>query len=859
MQSPTAAPFALPVTVDTTGAKILDGSPAERDSRDIYLPNHVETVSHIAIDVGGSLAKVVYFTRIARPSMTPEQSGMGEAQPAAAAAAAAAAEMAKTGGNGEGYQQADAPHSQRSRSPQSPSLATPSASSSASSSRLHSRQSSANSGPLADSTGSLASVSSAQGVDQPSLRSQRSVQQLISHTADGNAAVPAGTLTPTSLFTSSATVSASAIHSHFMRRRSLPAQLPGGRLNFVKFETADIQSCVNSLIELISLSAKANNVSLEQMRKGVKLMATGGGAHLFYDMFERELGVEVRREDEMGCLITGLNFITLIPDETFYYSDELVDNINATRPGPRTKRKDDSRESQDGLKSGDALVSSATPPQAQQNPQQQQQPPQQLSLPRPSPDPPLYSPVFDSNPLPKLPCLLVNIGSGVSIIKVDEDGKYERVSGTSLGGGTLWGLLSLVTDADSFDEMLEMASRGDNGSVDMLVSDVYGASDALNNLGLKSTTIASSFGKVFRKDKSASSAEGGSEERRKRFRQEDICKSLLYAISNNIGQIAYMNAEKFGLDRIYFGGCFIRGHQATIATLSYAIRFWSKGTKRAFFLRHEGYLGALGAWIRQFYDTNGIPTAPHSPNPAAPPPQQQRQRQEAPQQQQQSSEVTPATVLASSAALKRATKTPASSTQPDDISLTPINITLDTSETATPRQEKATSPLSHTDALSTASSRTSVAPASSPQNGINSILAEALGGMDVDGSGNSTPRRTQVNGIHHQAATEPARGAHGEANGKVDDADDAPVDITKLSQSLSPAELELLEPILNGRGDDLAAALNGSGEGDEASIAELLTKMDAMHGAADGLEGKLDSLLARLDGILENAPAPDSM
>lgn len=50
-----AAPIALPVNVDTTGAKILDGDgtsgPDQRDSRDIWLPNWVETVSHIAVDV----------------------------------------------------------------------------------------------------------------------------------------------------------------------------------------------------------------------------------------------------------------------------------------------------------------------------------------------------------------------------------------------------------------------------------------------------------------------------------------------------------------------------------------------------------------------------------------------------------------------------------------------------------------------------------------------------------------------------------------------------------------------------------------------------------------------------------------
>jgi pantothenate kinase len=39
------------------------------------------------------------------------------------------------------------------------------------------------------------------------------------------------------------------------------------------------------------------------------------------------------------------------------------------------------------------------------------------------------------------PYLLVNIGSGVSIIKVTSSETYERISGTSLGGGTLWGLL----------------------------------------------------------------------------------------------------------------------------------------------------------------------------------------------------------------------------------------------------------------------------------------------------------------------------------------------------------------------------------------------------------------------------------
>lgn len=53
------------------------------------------------------------------------------------------------------------------------------------------------------------------------------------------------------------------------------------------------------------------------------------------------------------------------------------------------------------------------------------------------------------------------------------------------------------------------------------------------------------------------------------------------------------------MERIYFGGSFIRGHKQTINTLSFAIKFWSKGSKQAYFLRHEGYLGAVGAFLKR--------------------------------------------------------------------------------------------------------------------------------------------------------------------------------------------------------------------------------------------------------------------
>ncbi|KAK9240877.1 type II pantothenate kinase [Lipomyces kononenkoae] len=332
----------------------------------------------------------------------------------------------------------------------------------------------------------------------------------------------------------------------------------GGRLNFTMFETENIEDLFAFMSKLISAKRQsisdgsAETEAATTEKKKVYIMATGGGAYKFYDRMRKELDVEIWREDEMECLIVGLDFfITEIPTEVFTYSE--------------------------------------------QNP---------MSFVEAKPD--IY------------PYLLVNIGSGVSMIMVSGPRQFKRIGGSSLGGGTLWGLLSLLTGAKSFDEMLDMAAKGDNTNVDMLVGDIYGSD--YGRIGLKSSTIASSFGKVFKKrlesgdgvqisDQTGNSVDlyGARHEGEDavniappaRFRAEDISRSLLYAVSNNIGQIAYLQAQRYNLEHIYFGGSFIRGHPQTMNTLSYAIKFWSNGDKKAYFLRHEGYLGAVGAFLKR--------------------------------------------------------------------------------------------------------------------------------------------------------------------------------------------------------------------------------------------------------------------
>eukprot|EP00216_Chloropicon_sp_CCMP2111_P003454 CAMPEP_0198238728 /NCGR_PEP_ID=MMETSP1446-20131203/4315_1 /TAXON_ID=1461542 ORGANISM="Unidentified sp, Strain CCMP2111" /NCGR_SAMPLE_ID=MMETSP1446 /ASSEMBLY_ACC=CAM_ASM_001112 /LENGTH=887 /DNA_ID=CAMNT_0043921195 /DNA_START=113 /DNA_END=2776 /DNA_ORIENTATION=+ len=271
---------------------------------------------------------------------------------------------------------------------------------------------------------------------------------------------------------------------------------------------------------------------VEGMKPVVK--ATGGGAYKHAEEFQERLGLEIEKIDEIESLVTGANFLlSVIEAEAFTFFKGKKEYIRT------------SNESND-----------------------------------------------NSN---LFPYLLVNIGSGVSLLKVDGYNQCERVSGTSLGGGTFWGLGRLLTGCKTFDELLELSTKGDNSLVDMLVGDIYGGLD-YEKIGLEASTIASSFGKILT-DNEKTLAD---------YRPADIALALCRMISYNIAQIAYLNAMRYNLKRIFFAGFFIRGHPFTMDTLSYAIDFWSKGEMNALFLRHEGFLGALGAFLT--YE-EGIPSS----------------------------------------------------------------------------------------------------------------------------------------------------------------------------------------------------------------------------------------------------------
>eukprot|EP00794_Sanderia_malayensis_P002842 gene2842-3287_t len=258
------------------------------------------------------------------------------------------------------------------------------------------------------------------------------------------------------------------------------------------------------------------------------IKATGGGAYKYKSLLSNKLAMKVDKLDEMECLIKGCNFLLKnIPTESFTFQ--------------RGDEKNKPKYNFQNINSQD-----------------------------------LY------------PYLLVNIGSGVSILKVDSEDKYERIGGTSTGGGTFWGLGSLLTDAKEFDELLNLANKGQHKNIDMLVKDIYGGDYTL--LNLPGDLPASSFGKAARSFKDHFE--------KKNVSPCDVVKSLLHMICNDIGQISSLYAQLHGLKRLFFGGFFIRGHPLSMHSITFAVNFFSKGEQKALFLRHEGYLGAVGAFLK---------------------------------------------------------------------------------------------------------------------------------------------------------------------------------------------------------------------------------------------------------------------
>jgi type II pantothenate kinase len=181
------------------------------------------------------------------------------------------------------------------------------------------------------------------------------------------------------------------------------------------------------------------------------------------------------------------------------------------------------------------------------------------------------------------PHISANIGSGVSFLKVISPDKYERVGGTLMGGGTLIGFSKLIIGIDNYDEILELASKGNAENVDLTLNDIMGGGADNEN------SVIFSLGKV------PEYAQSGKKDI---LKKEDIALSLLNMICSEITQYAVLYAKINNIDTIYYFGTFTKNNIIINQALYKASLHWNKNIKVRF-NHYGGYLGTIGTLLEK--------------------------------------------------------------------------------------------------------------------------------------------------------------------------------------------------------------------------------------------------------------------
>lgn len=248
-----------------------------------------------------------------------------------------------------------------------------------------------------------------------------------------------------------------------------------GEFHFIHFETRRMPQAMDLI--------RTNKLHMNIREMG----ATGGGAHKFANLWEEELGIVMKKQGELDSLVAGMQFVlTTVVGECYSFRPRKASSTEAP-PSSTANGSLKSFSSEDDMVSRDELSDSDSnymnPPLNDTHEKQEGgecddkdsagEPSISGDSDRGSGDDWWWSRKVRRDAISyssTYPYLVVTIGTGVSILRVDGPQKFERVSGSTIGGGTYWGLIRLLTDVEDFDDVLKLAARGDPSKVDMMVS-----------------------------------------------------------------------------------------------------------------------------------------------------------------------------------------------------------------------------------------------------------------------------------------------------------------------------------------------------------------------------------------------------
>jgi type II pantothenate kinase len=170
--------------------------------------------------------------------------------------------------------------------------------------------------------------------------------------------------------------------------------------------------------------------------------------------------------------------------------------------------------------------------------------------------------------------IIVNIGTGTSWFVADHN-TYTRILGSGIGGGTLMGLGALLTGETNFSKLVELASRGNKGNVDLLVKDIYYPQEP----PIDGNLTASNFAKGVLNQNHT---------------KEDMAAAVINMIGETLVLLSMQAVQAHGADRLVYIGSTLSGNEPLKQCLSSYKKM--VGIDHVF-LDHGEYAGALGALL----------------------------------------------------------------------------------------------------------------------------------------------------------------------------------------------------------------------------------------------------------------------
>lgn len=130
--------------------------------------------------------------------------------------------------------------------------------------------------------------------------------------------------------------------------------------------------------------------------------------------------------------------------------------------------------------------------------------------------------------------IIGSLGTGTAMVHATKDDGIEYLGGTGVGGGTLIGLSKKMLGVSNVDNLVELATEGDLGNVDLRISDITSRE---MHPGLPDFMTAANFGKLSDVAHRA-----------------DVALGVINLVFESVGVLAVFSARRFDIKDIVLTG-----------------------------------------------------------------------------------------------------------------------------------------------------------------------------------------------------------------------------------------------------------------------------------------------------------------